>query len=196
MLRTSPDPGGEALQESKKMTTAEYLQTPETVLPRELAYGELRVAEAPAVPHQRMVGRLFLALAPLVRERRLGEILLSPTDVILDYDAALVVQPDLTFVSRERADRVTARVEGAPDLVIEVLSPHPRIGRLEERVGWFARAGVRECWLVSLPERRVAVLTMDGGVVSDRRTYVAGETVMSQVVSAFVLPLDLFADFA
>ncbi len=178
------------------MTTAEYLQTPETVLPRELAYGELRVAEAPAVPHQRMVGRLFLALAPLIRERRLGEILLSPTDVILDYGAALVVQPDLTFVSSERADRVTARVEGAPDLVIEVLSPHPRIGRLEERVGWFARAGVRECWLVSLPERRVAVLTLDGGVVSDRRTYVAGQTVESQVVSGFVLPSDLFADFA
>ena len=178
------------------MTTAEYLQTPETVLPRELAYGELRVADAPAVPHQRLVGRLYLALAPLVRERGLGEVLLAPTDVVLDYDAALVVQPDLTFVSNERANRVTTRVEGAPDLVIEVLSPHPRIGRLEERVGWFARAGVRECWLVSLPERRVAVLTIDSGVVRERRMYAAGETIVSQVFPGFVVPPDLFGGYA
>lgn len=178
------------------MTTAEYLQTPETVLPRELAYGELRVAEAPAVPHQRVVGRLYLALEPFVQERRLGEVLLAPTDVVLDYDAALVVQPDLTFVSNERAGRVTRRVDGAPDLAIEVLSPHPRIGRLEERVGWFARAGVRECWLVSLPEKRVAVLTMDGGVVRDRRVHAAGEAVGSQVIPGFVLPGDLFEPYA
>lgn len=160
-----------------KMTTAEYFQTPETALPRELAFGELRVAEAPSVSHQRVVGRLYLALAPFVQQRHLGEVLLAPTDVVLDYEAALVVQPDLTFVSTERAARVTKRVEGAPDLVIEVLSPHPRIGRLEERIGWFARTGVRECWLVSLHERRLAVLSMDAGVVSDRRIHTPGETV-------------------
>lgn len=84
------------------MTTEEYLQTPETVLPRELAYGELRVADSPSVSHQRVVLELMLALVPFVRQKQLGEVLIAPMDVILDFDNALVVQPDLLFVSNER----------------------------------------------------------------------------------------------
>jgi Uma2 family endonuclease len=174
------------------MTTAEYLATPETVLPRELAYGVLRVADAPSASHQRVVGDLFLALAPLVRERRLGEVLLAPVDVVLDYEANLVVQPDLLFVSQARSGIVTDRVYGAPDLVVEVLSPHPRIGRLEERVGWFASHGVLECWLVSLPEKQVAVLTLSPQGVATRLLFTSGAPIRSGVLPEFDRsPLDL-----
>ena len=75
------------------MTTAEYLETPETVTPRELAYGELRVAESPSASHQRVVRELAVSLITFVRERQLGEVLFAPMDVVLDYDADLVVQP-------------------------------------------------------------------------------------------------------
>lgn len=150
------------------MTTQDYLQTPETVLPRELAFGTLRVADSPVVQHQRVVRDLLLAIAPHVREGALGEILPAPMDVILDYDAALVVQPDLLFVSEDRRTIVGERVYGAPDLVVEVLSPHPRIGQVDERVGWFARYGVRECWLVNLPTRQISVLTFANGRVAGR----------------------------
>ena len=121
------------------MTTEEYLRTPETVLPRELALGTLRVADAPTISHQRVVGELFIGLSEHVRERKLGDVLIAPIDVVLDADADLVVQPDLLFVSNERRDRIGDRVFGAPDLVIEVLSPYPRIGYLEEKVGWYAK---------------------------------------------------------
>jgi len=89
-------------------------------------------------------------------------------DVILDFDAALVVQPDILFVSQERAGIVGDRVQGAPDLVIEVLSPRSRIGQLHERVEWFARYGVRECWLIDLPKRAVVVLNFEGGSTTTR----------------------------
>jgi len=177
------------------MTTAEYFNTPETVLPRELAYGELRVADAPRVPHQRIVGKLYLALARFVEERYLGEVLLSPTDVILDYDAALVVQPDLLVVSPEHASRITDRVQGPPDLVVEVLSPHPRIGKLHQRVEWFAHYGVRECWLISLPGRRVVVLSFEAGVVRERQLFAAGDTLSSSVIPEFVIPSGLFPGY-
>ena len=62
-----------AVQKEGDMTTAEYLATEETVLPRELAYGVLRVADSPGGPHQRIVGRLHLAMAPAAaadRDRR------------------------------------------------------------------------------------------------------------------------------
>ena len=150
------------------MTTAEYLETPETVLPRELAYGVLRVAESPTANHQRIVRDLTMMLHAHVRDRFLGEVLPAPMDVILDFDAALVVQPDILFVSNERAGIVSDRVRGAPDLVVEVLSPHPRIGHLHERVEWFARYGVRECWVIDLPKRAVVVLTFENGSTASR----------------------------
>jgi Uma2 family endonuclease len=172
------------------MTTQEYLQTPETVLPCELAYGVLRVADAPSISHQRMVGELFLALTAYVRDRRLGEVLLAPTDVVLDFDRALVVQPDLVYVSRERSHIAADRVYGAPDLAIEVLSPHARVGRVEEQVGWFAQYGVRECWLVHLRPLEVAVLSLsERHGVSRRTLHRAGEPLASEVLPGFVAPV-------
>ena len=164
------------------MTAAEYFRTEETVLPRELAFGELRVADAPLVPHQRVVRDLTIALTAHVRERQLGEVLPAPIDVVLDYERALVVQPDIVFVASERRGIVTDRLDGAPDLAIEVLSPLPRIGRIEERVGWFARYGVRECWLVDIAHRRVAVVTLARHGVVDRALAAADQPIASRVL--------------
>lgn len=165
------------------MTTSEYLQTPETVLPRELAFGVLHVADAPTTFHQRVVRDLTIALTAFVDRERLGEVLPAPVDVILDADAALIVQPDVLFVSAERSHIVGDRIAGAPDLVVEVLSPTSRIGRLDERVGWFARYGVRECWLVDLPRKEIVVLECAAGGIA-RRTVVSGR----QPVASAVLP--------
>ena len=167
------------------MTTAEYLRTPETVLPQELIYGKLRVADAPFVPHQRLVGDLLVALHAHVQERRLGEVLLSPMDVILDGPKALIVQPDLLYVSSQRSDIVHDHVWGAPDLVVEILSPHPRIGTLNERVRWFAEYGVRECWLVHQFDRRVEVLRFEAGHVADRASLEPHQPIISEVLPAF-----------
>jgi len=175
------------------MTTAEYLQTPETLLPRELAFGVLYVAEAPRARHQRVVLELLLAIAPFVRAHRLGEVLPAPIDVILDHAANLVVQPDLVFVSTERAGIVADQIDGAPDLAIEVLSPQPRVGRLDERVGWFARYGVRECWLADLQTRRLAVLRLEAGAIVERAVCTGGETIESAVLPGVpVMPLQIF----
>lgn len=173
------------------MTTAEYFQTPETVLPCELAYGVLEVAEAPTASHQRAVRDLLLAMVPFVRERQLGEVMVSPMDVVLDYDAALVVQPDLLFVSASR-HIISDKVYGAPDLVVEVLSPHPRVGQLERRLGWFARYGVRECWLVDLGNRRFEVLELELSGVRSRKAFAPGALIESEVLTGFRPPLEVF----
>jgi Uma2 family endonuclease len=174
------------------MTTLEYLETPETVLPSELAFGVLRVADSPSATHQRAVGDLFLELAPFVRDRGLGEVLIAPMDVVLDFDRALVVQPDLLFVSSARRHIIVDRVYGAPDLVVEVLSPYPRIGRLEDRLMWFARYGVRECWIVRLAERRLEVLTLDQRGVVTTTAFEPGSHIRSTVLPEFARPLEVF----
>lgn len=175
------------------MTTAEYLDTPETVLPRELAHGVLRVAEAPSTSHQRVVRDLAFALSVFVSDRGLGEILFAPLDVILDFSANLVVQPDIVFVSRQRGSLLGDRLHGAPDLVVEVLSPNLRIGQLDEKVGWFARYGVRECWLANVRTREVTVLTLGPFGVIKRAVHAGMTPVESDVLAGVgVTPLAIF----
>jgi Uma2 family endonuclease len=172
------------------MTVDEYFRTPETVTPMELAFGVLRVADAPTPRHQSAVLQLGLALDHHVRERRLGRIWLAPLDVVLDEDKALVVQPDLMFISNERAWIVGSRVRGAPDLVVEVLSPNPRIGRTDERVAWFAEYGVRECWLLHQDRRDMTVLDFTGGQVTGRTVFRAEAPIRSRVLPAFSATLN------
>ena len=174
-----------AVKEQGTMTTEEYLQTPETNRPAELIYGVLRVADSPFAPHQAAVLDLTLALVQHVREKGLGEIWVSPLDVILDPVRHLIVQPDLFFVSTARSHIVSDRVQGAPDLVVEVLSPRPRIGTLDERLRWFAQYGVRECWLLHQLEREMEVLAFRDGAVSGRHSFGPGSPLQSDVLPEF-----------
>ena len=164
------------------MTTDEYFRTPETVLPAELRFGIMHVADAPTPRHQSAVLDLTLALERHVRERDLGRVWISPIDVVLDAHRALIVQPDLMFIANARSAIVRDRVWGAPDLVIEVLSPHPRIGRVDEHISWFAEYGVRECWLVNQVLQDVTVLEFGEGRIQRQRAYAAGEPIRSAVL--------------
>lgn len=145
------------------MTLREYQETPKTVLPQELVDGILHVADAPLVHHQRVVFRLARAIQEHADAAGFGEVLVAPVDVILDRHRPLVLQPDLLFVSKERADLVLDRVYGAPDLVVEVLSPNPRIGRLDQHVAWFAEYGVREVWVYRQVDRRLDIVSCVAG---------------------------------
>src|SRR5262245_43148780 len=102
--------------------TVDYLNGEETTRRRELAYGVLREPPAPYFSHQTLVLQIARLLANHVEPARLGQVAIAPVDVILDSDAALVVQPDVLFVSADRASIIRNQVWGAPDLVVEVLS--------------------------------------------------------------------------
>jgi Uma2 family endonuclease len=189
VVRTSRTPPEIVCGRPRTMTTEEYLRTPETVLPQELVYGALRVADAPLPRHQRAVASLFRALDVHVSERHLGEVWLSPIDVILDAERHLVVQPDLLFISNARSQILLDRIRGAPDLVVEVLSPGPRIGHVRERIAWFAEYGVAECWLVDLMAARVEVLAFADGAVAERRSFNDHTPLVSRVLPLFTRTL-------
>lgn len=176
-----------------RMTTDEYLRLPETLDPEELIYGLVRSAAAPTPGHQWVLGRLFLALTAHVERGGLGRVWPAPVDVVLDRGKHLIVQPDLLFVSIERLGMVTDRVWGAPDLVVEILSPKPRIGTLDERIVWFAEYGVRECWLIRQEEREVDVLGLDKNGLA-RSTFGPSEPIRSVVLPAFDLTLERILD--
>ena len=172
------------------MTVDEYFRTPETVLPAELRFGVLRVREAPTARHQSAIASLFLAMNAYVRARDIGRMWLSPLDVVLDRERALVVQPDLMFIAKEHEWIVDNHVNGAPDLVVEVLSPNSRIGKTEERLSWFVEYGVRECWVVHLDRRDVTVITCANRRISARRTHTRRESIVSLIFPEFTEGLD------
>ena len=153
------------------LTTDAHLATPETSRPVEVVYGALRVADAPTVRHKQAVCAFLLALSPHVRKRGLGHVLLSPLDVVFDWDRALILQPDLVFVTPDRWQIRKDKLVGAPDMVLEVLSPNPRIGDLHERLNWFAQYGVREIWLLHQLSDRFEILTVDTGRLASRRVF-------------------------
>lgn len=155
------------------------------MLPQELVYGVVRDAPAPTPGHQWVVGQIFMALAEYARIHDAGGVWLSPVDVVLDQRQPLVVQPDIIFVARPRLHIVRDRVWGAPDLVVEVLSPQPRIGSIDERLEWFGRYGVRECWLVHQAEEEIEVLQFVRREFESRRFYAANEAVRSTVLPLF-----------
>jgi Uma2 family endonuclease len=123
---------------------ADYLELPEQ--PRcELLYGRLPVTPAPTARHQFIV----LALGSFLLEfskRQGGYAVVAPVDVVLADHS--IVQPDVIYVSRKRAGIVRRRIEGAPDLIIEVLSPTTARRDLGEKMRLYTESGVAEYWIV------------------------------------------------
>ena len=147
-----------------KLTVENYRQLPEDGKRYEILEGELAVTPAPGTVHQRVVGRLYSALAEFVRNRQIGELFLAPLDVILSVHT--VVQPDLLFVSKERQSVIRADgIYGAPDLVVEVLSPSTAERDRGVKRRLYLRYGVREVWLVD-PEARTLEVDNGASVVS------------------------------
>ena len=173
------------------MTVDDYFAyTPFSLKPMELIYGAVRVADSPLPRHQSAVAELFRSLDAHVRNRTLGRMWLSPLDVVLNDRLALIVQPDLFFVSNERAWIVNDRVRGAPDLIIEVLSPKPRIGETSERVKWFKENGVRECWLVHQDQRSITVIGFEDARQASRQVFQRRDAIVSAVLPDFTSSLD------
>ena len=138
---------------------ADYRALPDE--PRcELLYGRLLVTPAPVVWHQLVVGRILRLLQDLGHSTG-GLAVVSPVDVRLADHS--VVQPDVIYVSRARSAIVRQRIEGAPDLVVEVLSPGTARRDLGEKLRLYAESGVAEYWIVDPEARTFELLVNDAG---------------------------------
>ncbi len=176
-----------------KLTYADYLTTPEDKR-YELLDGELLMPPAPAEMHQRMQAELGYRVMTFVKANRLGRIYFSSTDVVLsDLD---VVQPDLLFVSNECLDIITpSGVHGAPDLVVEILSPATAERDKGYKRALYAQHGVREYWLVGTDVGTITVLLLTDDGYEVVGTFGEGDSLTSPTLVGFSLEVDeLFGD--
>ena len=155
----------------------------------ELIDGELIMAAAPSVIHQIIQDNIGLSLNLFIRANNLGRLLYTATDVYLSDTN--VVQPDLLFVSRERAPVLTyGVVNGAPDLVVEILSPATAQRDRTQKRELYARFRVPEYWQANAETHSVAVLTLAGDDYEVAGVYGMGETLVSPLLPRFTLDID------
>ena len=171
-----------------KYTYEDYMRTPDDIR-YELLDGELILSPSARTAHQRTERKIFVPLTTFVEENELGEVFIAPYDVVLDDFN--VVQPDILFVSNERAHIITdLNIQGAPDLVIEILSPSTAQRDRTQKRDLYARHGVPEYWLASADAESVQVLTLQDGEYRVAGIYTAEQTVVSPLLEGFELNVD------
>lgn len=147
----------------RPLTVDDLARMPDDGNRYELLHGELLVTAAPDLNHERLTMALVALLLECVESRGLGEIFTAPVDV--RFSRHTNVQPDLLFIREDRVELLDrgAEVVGAPDLVVEIISPSSRsTDRIRKAVA-YADAGVPEYWLVDPTDRTVEVMKLDGG---------------------------------
>ena len=171
-----------------KYTYEDYLNTPEGER-YELIDGELILVASPNEGHQIASIRLGSRMHFYVDAGELGWVFQAPFDIV--FSDTEVVQPDVMFISKEREHiRTGANVQGAPDLVVEILSPSS-VGRdWSYKRELYAKYGVKEYWIADPVHKMVSVMLLRDGVLELAGTYVEGDTVVSSALEGFSVEIN------
>lgn len=140
----------------RKYTIDDYYAIPEDRRV-ELIDGVIYDMGAPSLSHQRILGDLFVLFRECASKHNMPcEVYLSPCDVRLDKDNYTMVQPDLLVICGEY-DENGIRYEGAPELVVEILSPSSRSKDMVLKLYKYQNAGVKEYWIIDPKHRTVYI---------------------------------------
>jgi len=140
-----------AIPKKKKYTYEDYAKLPEGA-PYQLIGGELIMTLAPTPYHQRISRKIDFLLIEYVEKNELGEVFDAPIDVY--FEETETYQPDIIFISKERLNIISeTKIKGAPDLIIEILSPATAYYDLGRKYEVYEKNGVKEYWIVH-PERK------------------------------------------
>lgn len=171
-----------------RMTAREFMALPESSQPMELIHGELIVSPTPNNPHQTIV----LSCAVFLKQNfSSGTTVISPMDVYLDVDT--VVQPDVFWVSGENSLcklNDDGYWHGAPDLVIEVLSPSTALRDRKAKFSLYEQYGVREYWLADPDAKFLEVYVRDGNRFVRLGVFAQGDTFTSAVLGGAVVSVN------
>ena len=180
-----------AAKPTVKLTYEDYRRTPEDER-YELIDGELIMAAAPNMAHQTTQGKLGWRMASVVETEGLGYVFFSPCDIVLSEHNTL--QPDIVFVSMDNAAIITdANIQGAPDLVVEIISPSSTGRDWVTKRDLYARYGVREYWLIDPVNRTLWVMRLRNGYLELSDTLSEGDTLTDSIIEGFSVSLsDIF----
>jgi len=166
----------------RKLIYEDYILIPEDGQRHEILDGEHYVTPSPFFRHQLLSSKLHSVVGPFVLQEGLGVLLSAPMDVLLSpHDVA---QPDLLFISNERAGIITEKnIQGAPDLVVEILSDSTRRRDRGIKLERYDHCGVLEYWMFDSKRMATKVYRREAG-----RLRLAAELTAGDVLSSPLLP--------
>ncbi len=145
------------------MSAEELFWLPDDGMRHELVKGELLTMSPPGEEHGSVTFKLSLLLGTYVNNNKLGRMYAAETGFKLESDPDTVLAPDIAFIRQDRVGVISKRYRsGAPDLVVEVLSPGDRKGKVEEKTSRWLTLGALVVWLVNPQTRTVDVRLADG----------------------------------
>ena len=173
------------------LTYEDYCQIPNDGNRYEVIDGVLYMSPSPKFKHQRISIKIAASLFTFVEEHKLGVVLEAPFDIILSETD--VVIPDILFISNERASIITEKnAQGAPDLLIEILSESNR--RHDEIVKrkLYEKHGVLEYWVVDPLLELIKVYRLEEGAFKKVTEWTAesADVIDSPLLPGFRLPLN------
>lgn len=157
----------------------------------EIVQGVLVMSPSPEDIHQDATGEIFAYLREQVKLKHLGRVFVSPFDVVLSPQ--MVLQPDVLVVLNEHLERVqTHGVMGAPDLVVEVISPSSKLYDRVNKHMVYEQAGIPEYWLVKPHQQTVELFLLESGKYRSAGIFQGEQVLPSRIVSDMVMPVARF----
>jgi Uma2 family endonuclease len=175
-----------------RFTYEDYKSLPEDSGKRyELVDGDLLMVPAPTTRHQLVSVNVLLLLQSFVRAHGLGTILHAPVDLVFTRESERdVLQPDIVFISRARAAILQpAEIQGAPDLVVEILSPSTEDRDRGFKRRLYGRYGVLEYWIVDPAGETVEVIRARDDQFNTASTYGMGDTFTTPLLQGLIISL-------
>src|SRR5208282_4817005 len=168
------------------LTVENYKLLPETGPRYQLIQGDLYMAPAPNRFHQEISRNLQFELHSYLKRNPIGKLFDAPFDVYLDE--INIYQPDIIIVLNERLGILTEQgAEGAPELVIEILSPKTRRLDLVNKKHEYARAGVKELWIIDPESRAITIHQFASDGVEKIRDVNEEDTLSTDLLPGFNL---------
>ena len=175
---------------SNALTVSDYLLLPEGGPRCQLIEGDFIMAPSPRRFHQDIAGNVFALLREHVKRTRKGVVMIAPFDVY--FDDHNVYQPDVLYISAARTKKILLEdgVHGAPDLVVEVLSPGTARLDKDAKRRVYSRAGVAEMWLIDPELRSVQIYRFAENADRPAAYLEFGDTLTTPLLPGFSVELE------
>ena len=128
---------------------------------REIIYGEEYVPPSPFGFHQLIISNLYYIVRQYLTSSKLGRVLVSPLDVILDEAKEVTLQPDLLFIRNENMSIFQDWIRGAPDMVCEVISKYSHYRDTVKKKKVYEEYNVNEYWIVISELTTIEIYTLE-----------------------------------
>jgi len=165
-----------------KFIYSDLLSVPDDGNRYEIFEGELIVSPSPGEKHQNALSNLFGILYTFIRDRHLGKLYTAPLDVYFDDET--VVEPDVLFISNERKAIIEEqRINGAPDLIVEIISPKTESRDRGYKYRRYEKEDVKEYWIVDPENKTLEIYILKNTGYELLNKYTGNDTATSSLLT-------------